>query len=839
MGFARKIEREVKRVGRQAEDVTRGALKSVETVAKKATTLTADVAKQLIKAPKALIEAGDQFVQKLGNVLEKAGKTFEKTVKAVIKDPLPMIETIALSMFVPYPIAAAAVQALNGGNIKQIAIATAATYLGNYGGAQVASLSAVQSEQIKAIIASSSGTAITSAVMKQPIDQVLNSALTGGVNAYIATELKAQGIDPTKVSSKILANSTSSAVNAILNGKSISDAIITSAAATAAASGVASAFEKYSKNNEQVAKLKSEIAANEATVDPKSLSAAQKLADAQRTNSQTYKELQNQLSMRDTYEQSFDKNMEIYNTVLERINQNGDPYGTQLATLEQAVDYANIAAQQIGFIDADLLRIDQRLGLNLGTSESLKEGLLAANEINKKNTPLMNELNALSEENLGLLKSIGQGVSKYDQEMLASAGDLHKEIAGESIDLIKQELALEKALAEAKSVEEKAALQAQADSKAAMEKEIAAAAEEEKAALRAKADAQAKLDAEAVAQARAQAEAKAQAEAQAAAEAKAAADAKAAQEAKLAAEQKAAREAQLIADAKAAEEAKALAEVQAARDKQVKAIAPGAVAADNGMFKVQNPDGSITTLDKDNNFISRTEPTFVPSQLPSNLSPSQLPSNALPSNLPSNAVASTNGLFTVKNPDGSTSVLDRNNNVVSYTPAPSTPSKPSGLQQALQNQATAIAVKTAVGAVKPTPTPTPKPVFKKPVAPVPTKPTSPLASATKPVTPVGTLKPVTAPVGNLTPIAPPVTTPTAPTGGLTQVSPPALAKPPAASGTPATDPAQDVTNPTTTPTIAPTTPTAPVGTLKPVAKPVGTLKPVAKPVGGLNAATTP
>lgn len=57
-----------------------------------------------------VVDTVGDVVKEVENVVEKAVDTVVKTVKQIIKDPLPMIETIGLSMMgVPPSIAAAMV----------------------------------------------------------------------------------------------------------------------------------------------------------------------------------------------------------------------------------------------------------------------------------------------------------------------------------------------------------------------------------------------------------------------------------------------------------------------------------------------------------------------------------------------------------------------------------------------------------------------------------------------------------------------------------------------------------------------------------------------------------
>lgn len=188
-------------------------------------------------------KAADNLVSGAGDLLKSAGDT----VASIVKNPLPVIETVALVSVGVDPITAnAIVSAANGGNMEQIALSAAAAYagqqIGEYAGSQVDTSSAgaaaagttvAQQELIKQIVSSSSGSAATMALRGGDFNQVLTSAVSASVGSYTQAELKAQGIDPKSVDGRLMANATTAATRAILNGKSVAEAIGSSAAATA------------------------------------------------------------------------------------------------------------------------------------------------------------------------------------------------------------------------------------------------------------------------------------------------------------------------------------------------------------------------------------------------------------------------------------------------------------------------------------------------------------------------------------------------------------------------------------------------------------------------------
>ena len=185
--------------------------------------------------------------QAVANVATKLGKSVEN----IVHNPLPVIETVALTAAgVPYPIAAAAVSAANGGNIQQIAISAAAAYagseIGNYAGANIPGVENFSAETqaiLKQVVTSSSGSAAAAALSGKSLDQILASAASGAVSGLVASQLSEVGLnakdDPTL--SKLVTNATYQATNAIINGKSVIDAVTNSTVSTLLSSGFTNA----------------------------------------------------------------------------------------------------------------------------------------------------------------------------------------------------------------------------------------------------------------------------------------------------------------------------------------------------------------------------------------------------------------------------------------------------------------------------------------------------------------------------------------------------------------------------------------------------------------------
>ena len=130
----------------------------------------------------------------IGNFVNNTVESAGKTVEAIVKNPLPVIETIALTyMGVPPNVAAAAVSAANGGDIKQIATAYIAVSAGSAAAesAGVSATSAGASTEMAKIASSATGASaatVTSALASgKPLDKALEAGLASGALAGATT----------------------------------------------------------------------------------------------------------------------------------------------------------------------------------------------------------------------------------------------------------------------------------------------------------------------------------------------------------------------------------------------------------------------------------------------------------------------------------------------------------------------------------------------------------------------------------------------------------------------------------------------------------------------------
>jgi len=187
-------------------------------------------------------------VKKVGTFIKGVADTVAASVKAVLKNPLPMLETFALTfMGVPYNVASAIVTVANGGDWKKAVLGLGMGYLNTVPG--------IQQSTWKQVLISSSGSAAMTALSGGTKEQIAKAAIGGAVGGYIGATLTkpvsqgGYGLDPKLVSTKIIANSTTAATNAILQGKPVGEAIVSAAAVTYASNLVRTSFDKLTSQS--------------------------------------------------------------------------------------------------------------------------------------------------------------------------------------------------------------------------------------------------------------------------------------------------------------------------------------------------------------------------------------------------------------------------------------------------------------------------------------------------------------------------------------------------------------------------------------------------------------
>jgi hypothetical protein len=154
------------------------------------------VGKQLRRASHAISGAVSDVGSAVIKTTEKIAKGSVNIVKNIIKNPLPTIETIALTAVgVPAPLASAMVTAANGGNVRDIAISAATAYagqqvsksLGVEGKVQAATNSRILATAAASAVGSSTQATLTALANGKNLQQALESGAKAGIAAGITS----------------------------------------------------------------------------------------------------------------------------------------------------------------------------------------------------------------------------------------------------------------------------------------------------------------------------------------------------------------------------------------------------------------------------------------------------------------------------------------------------------------------------------------------------------------------------------------------------------------------------------------------------------------------------
>jgi len=157
--------------------------------------------------------------------------TIESTIsqaKFYITHPLEAIEVAALMYVgVPPTVAMSTTSYANGhGSIQQVGISVVQAYASaNMGG-----------DLMTNVLTSASASAATAAIQGKPLDQVLKAGFTGSVQGLVMNQFRDfaaennMTFDPKDLSTQVITNAVNGATTAIINGKSIGDAIAKSTA---------------------------------------------------------------------------------------------------------------------------------------------------------------------------------------------------------------------------------------------------------------------------------------------------------------------------------------------------------------------------------------------------------------------------------------------------------------------------------------------------------------------------------------------------------------------------------------------------------------------------------
>jgi hypothetical protein len=216
------------------------------------------------------IAAISDAVSSVGNAVTSAVTAVGNTVDAIIQNPLPMIETVALIYVgVPPAVASAAVSAMNGGNISDVATAAVTAYaggqiasaVGGSAGSTIAAAteptagaylpSATTSTLVK-VASSAVGADVAATTIALSQGKDLTTALDVGTKAAVSSVISSAASEVgSTVASKvddataaqILANAAAGGTTAALTGKDIATGAATAGTLSAAEQGIKSALD--------------------------------------------------------------------------------------------------------------------------------------------------------------------------------------------------------------------------------------------------------------------------------------------------------------------------------------------------------------------------------------------------------------------------------------------------------------------------------------------------------------------------------------------------------------------------------------------------------------------
>jgi len=395
-------------------------------------------------------KAVDKLVDSFGNVID----TTIKKIDSIVRNPLPTIETVALTYaFGPsgagfseataVAISQAAVAAANGGKIENIALNVAAAYAGGQiGGVAGAALPPETTALVRQVVTSASGAAATTALRGGSMQQIMASGIAGSVNAYVSDALKEQGF--TKVDNKLITNAASAATNAILNGRSVADAIGNSLAATALTAAIQGQVDQINNNNEignsiadKAAKLSADADAfYKQNFDPNGnniLRQTQVSTDYLNTKIAGY----------DYSLKNIDNAYNNYQTWLAKANAN--PNDSQIANQVNnwANSYNNAIKSAEYYMTSEIPEAQSRYQRDIARYNTVADNY--ANTYLKPLSDLTNQYQTLVSSNTDLSKSLTDNVAKYQSTLQTDYGDLVKQIGDQAVtdatNLIQQPVA--------------------------------------------------------------------------------------------------------------------------------------------------------------------------------------------------------------------------------------------------------------------------------------------------------------------------------------------------------------------------------------------------------------
>jgi hypothetical protein len=362
-----------------------------------------------------------KWVNEAGNLIENIGETAEN----ILKDPLPTIATIALTAVgVPYPVAAAAVTAAQGGSIEDIAISAATAYVGQQVGAYVGeaagefmgeAVSESTKQLITEVVTQASGPAAVVALRGGSFQDVLEAGVAGGVSGALKNTLRTEfKMDPKALDTKLITNATNAATRAVLQGKSISDAVMNAAAVTAVSSTIEGQTNKLLSNSETLKSIREEFDnLKQTATDFFTNSGVEDLQAEAQARYQTADELRTEYA---GVKAEYDEKMAAYNDAKARNDAEG----------------ANALVPEIDRLGG--LLNEKASGVNAAT-DAFNEAFERLNPVSTQYQDYVNQLNSLSntastiaEEQENLAKEVGTNTIKYQEAVLDERAKLLEDI---------------------------------------------------------------------------------------------------------------------------------------------------------------------------------------------------------------------------------------------------------------------------------------------------------------------------------------------------------------------------------------------------------------------------
>ena len=391
---------------------------------------------------KQTVNAVSSVFSNLGNAIQNIGSKISATAKAIIKNPLPMIETAALVFFgVPPAVASAAVTALNGGSIEDIAKGAAIGYIGGqvggeagqaFKGSELAStFSAETQATLVKVITSSSGKAAVAALSGGKIEDIVAQGLGGATGAYVNDILYkpvadgGYGYSKDSPVAKAIEKVSANAVAAKLSNQDVGDAIADSVAksgVTSATSALVDEFKASQKSGQDADK----VLAQQKLDYQKSVEATKpleaNLKQSYEQYSQTVAQANEAGSQVKSLQDQYDK---LYSSI--------NPDTVTQAQVDQLNSLATQAQTQASTADT-LAKQAEALKGTYVANKSTYDTTVA--DVNKKYESIVGatkNLESTAGKTVDLTKQIGENVVKYNQNVVKAGEDIKVKTAEDVI----------------------------------------------------------------------------------------------------------------------------------------------------------------------------------------------------------------------------------------------------------------------------------------------------------------------------------------------------------------------------------------------------------------------